>query len=290
MSGLGRLYAETVARLERAGIDSASSEATLLFAHFLDASLSHIFLHPEEDVSPDAVVRLEQALARRLQREPLQYILGVREFWSLEFVVSPSVLVPRPETEFLVDRVLHVLAVHGFNRGPLLDMCTGSGVIAIVLARELKADLVLAVDVSYEALRVAAQNAGRHDTRGSVQLVCSDLFSSLRRRPLFELIVANPPYIRCDDFAFLPPEVRDWEPKAALVAGGEGLDIVEKIAVAGYEYLLPGGWMFLEVGADQQAAARDLFLKRIPGGYEQVEVLKDWTGRPRVLQARKRTG
>lgn len=283
---LDQLYRETVSRLHQGGIANARNEALLLFSALLQVELGFLVLHPEQTVSPEKVSLLEKALARRLTGEPLQYITGTREFWSLDFEVTPSVLVPRPETEFLLDRVLAVLAGSELGKGPLLDMCTGSGVIAVVLALELKAPSVIAVDSSPEALEVAARNVEKHGCAQTVQLLCSDLFGAIRPDAGFSCIVANPPYIAEAELASLQPEVRDWEPVSALLAGKEGLDIIERLSGQGQAYLMSGGWLFLEIGAEQENAVLDLFGSL--HAYEEVVVHKDWSGRPRVLQARKR--
>ena len=285
---LDHLYRETVSRLQLVGIDDASNDAAQLFEFFLGVSRERIFLHPDQEISKQQALNLEEALCRRLAREPLQYIVGTREFWSLDFVVSPAVLVPRPETEFLLDRVLSVTRKSGFMNGPVLDMCTGSGVIGIIMAMELKASTVLGVDKSFAALQVAASNVRKHDQAESVHLLCSDLFAGLRSAPMFEIIVANPPYIPHGDFGALQPEVRDWEPESALLAGKRGLDIIEILARQGHGYLGPGGWIFIEIGSEQEEDVYSLFAVQAQGAYDSVEVLKDWSGRPRVLQARKK--
>ena len=194
---------------------------------------SDLLLRPELEVGEQETVRLAAALARRLAREPLQYITGTREFWSLDFIVSPAVLIPRPETEFLLDRVLAVLRRYGYSGGPVLDMCTGSGVIATILALELGARSVIAVDRSRVALQVALQNWKKHGQDGVVQPLCADLFTAFGPEARFELIVANPPYVAERDLVMLQPEVRDWEPESALFAGPRGLAIIEQLARAG---------------------------------------------------------
>lgn len=287
MRQLAQLYQETVARLEQAGIENAHQEALQLFEHFLGLGRKDLLLRPRLEVDELEVDRLASMVTRRLAREPLQYITGSREFWSLDFIVSPAVLIPRPETEFLLDRVLAVLGRYGYSGGPVLDMCTGSGVIATILALELGAESVIAVDRSSAALQVAVRNWNRHGQEQVVQPLCADLFSAFRPDVRFELIVANPPYVADRDLATLQPEVRNWEPESALLAGPEGLAIIEQLAGQGHEFLQAGGWLFMEIGADQEAEVYSLFAGSAEKRYERVEVLRDWSGRPRVLQARK---
>lgn len=287
MRQLAQLYQEATARLEQAGIEDARQEALQLFEHCLGLGRKELLLQPELAVDEQQAGRLFAALARRLAREPLQYITGSREFWSLDFIVTPAVLIPRPETEFLLDRVLAVLRRYGYSGGPVLDMCTGSGVIATILALELGAGSVIAVDRSSAALQVAVQNWQKHGQDGVVQPLCADLFTAFRPGATFELIVANPPYVAERDLATLQPEVRDWEPGSALFAGPRGLAVIEQLAGQGHAFLQAGGWLFMEIGADQEAEVYSLFAGRAEKRYERVEVLRDWSGRPRVLQARK---
>jgi release factor glutamine methyltransferase len=290
MRQLAQLYQETMARLEQAGIDDARQEALQLFEYCLGLGRSDLLLRPEQEIDEQAAGLLAAALTRRLTREPLQHITGTREFWSLDFIVSPAVLIPRPETEFLLDRVLALLRGYGYRGGPVLDMCTGSGVIATILALELGAEPVIAVDLSEAALRVAVRNWKKHGQDKIVQPLCADLFTAFRADASFELIVANPPYIAEADLATLQPEVRDWEPKTALFAGPRGLAIIEQLARRGHEFLRAGGWFFVEIGSDQEAEVYSLFAGQGEKRYENVEVLRDWSGRPRVLQARKTGG
>ncbi len=283
-----QLYRQAVKRLSQAGIDEAGNDAVLLLEWCFGLTRSLLFLHGEQEADVERLACFEDALERRAAREPLHYITGIREFWSLDFVVSPAVLIPRPETEFLLDHVLSTCGRAGFAGGPVLDMCTGSGVIAVVLALELGADRVLAVDQSFSALQVARGNIQKHRQSGRVDLLCSDLFSAIRPGPAFELIVANPPYVADGVLASLQPEVRDWEPESALAAGNRGLDIIERLVRQAPYFLKPGGWLFLEIGADQKAAVDHLMAGRDGSAYDSVAVVADWAGRPRVLQARKK--
>lgn len=290
MRQLAQLYQETRALLEQAGIEDAGQETLQLFEHCLGLGRNDLLLRPQQPVGETKAGLLAAALARRLAREPLQYITGTREFWSLDFIVSPAVLIPRPETEFLLDRVLAVLRRHGYSGGPVLDMCTGSGVIATILALELGTSSVIAVDRSNAALQVAVQNWKKYGREEIVQPLCADLFTAFSPAASFELIVANPPYIAEPDLATLQPEVRDWEPKTALLAGSRGMDIIEQLVGQGYLFLKSGGWLFVEIGSDQETEVYSLFAGQTEKRYESVEVLRDWSGRPRVLQARKTGG
>lgn len=285
---LARLHQETVNKFLLAGIEDAESNAAQLLCFCLGLTRSELFLRASNEMSAGLLEDCNILVTRRLAREPLHYITGTKEFWSLDFTVSPAVLIPRPETEFLLDQVLQTLAVSGFQDGAVLDMCTGSGVISIILALELNAKKVIAVDRSKKALHVAAENISRHGKVTEISLICSDLFSAINPQTEFELIVANPPYVSEFELDNLQPEVREWEPKTALGAGEKGLDVIEALASQVPEYLLPGGWLFLEIGAQQKKPVQSLFADHAEGAFDEVEVIPDWAGRPRVLKARRK--
>lgn len=282
-----KLFQDTVTSLEKAGIENAQFDAVLLFDFCFGLSRSQLFLYGDQEVPDEEIADFKEILKRRLAREPLQYITGVREFWSLDFLVTPSVLIPRPETEFLLECVLAVRNQYAcpFNR--VLDMCTGSGVIAVVLARELQAGMVVAVDQSADALKVASLNRKKYDLTDHIHFVCSDLFAALSPKMKYELIVSNPPYIAGHDFDTLQPEVKHWEPRSALLAGKEGLDVIARMADTAHTFLAPEGWLFVEIGADQKDEVEKLFSEHHSSAYEEVEVVSDWSGRPRVLKAKK---
>ena len=283
-----QLYENTVSKLSQAGIDDAAVDVFLLFEFCFGLTRSQLFLHGANEVPAQDLAGFQLVLDRRLSREPLQYITGTREFWSLDFIVSPAVLIPRPETEFVLDTVLATLKKHGYDLGPVLDMCTGSSVIAVVLTRELAAENVVAVDSYTNALLIAKQNICKFGLEEKITLICSDLFTALREYKQYEVIVANPPYISEADIIGLQPEVRDWEPRSALTGGPEGLDLIERIADQAYRYLVPGGWLFIEIGSDQSEKVNRLFTCHESKEYENVAIMSDWSGHPRLLQARKR--
>lgn len=277
------LLKAAAAQLADAGVVDAGLEARLLWQYLTGMGRSALILHGSRIVEASMAQQYQQLVDRRRQRIPLQYITGSQEFWSLDFAVSPVVLIPRPETEFVLEHVL-TICPPASNVRHALDMCTGSGVIAVVLARELGCPVV-AVDISPSALAVAASNIHRHKVAGQVTLLCSDLFSALCRNQKFDLIVSNPPYISAGCIDELAPEVGRAEPLLALSGGADGLEFIERLALGAETILEPGGWIFVEIGADQQNAAHALFTA--PGRcYEEVRVVEDWAGRPRVVQAR----
>ena len=287
---------QTVQRLNSAGIASAELEATLLLGHQLGVDTVGIFLAAEDRVENDNLLLFEGLLNRRLNREPLAYILGKKEFWSLEFSVTKDVLIPRPETEFLVETVLQVL--QNRSTGPdtavkILDLGTGSGVIAIVLALEMEDARILAIDYSVAALQVACNNASRHGVSGRVQFLNSDWFAAIRDGEMFDLVVSNPPYVAREILdkpsgsspATLQPEVVGHEPLIALDGGMEGLQSIYQISERLLSFLKPGGWFFMEIGADQGEKVMDHF--NSIAEFDSITVYEDYAGLPRVFQARR---
>lgn len=283
-----QLLAAATASLAEAGIEDSRPEAELLLRHCLGVSRSKLFLLHDQPVEQDSELHFRQLLRRRCRREPLQYIIGSCEFWSLEFFVSPAVLIPRPESEFLLEHCLSTVQQQRNKSDQpqrILDLCTGSGVIAVVLAKEFPGSKVIASDFSQQALATARKNISRHNLEKRIHLLCADLLTAFPCTPIFDLIVSNPPYIKAADINELEPEVRDWEPHLALSGGKTGLDSISRICRDAKSLLRPGGRLFMEIGADIGQEAEQVFLKT--GGYDQVRVLPDWAGRPRVVQARR---
>nr|MDU9042936.1 peptide chain release factor N(5)-glutamine methyltransferase [Candidatus Electrothrix aestuarii] len=283
-----QLLTAATCSLTEVGLEDSALEAELLLRHCLgDISRSKLFLLHDQPVEQETERRFQELLQRRCQREPLQYIIGNCEFWSLEFLVSPAVLIPRPETEFLLDHSLSTLQQHSDKRPQrILDLCTGSGAIAVVLAKEFPQSEIIASDFSQEALGIAGKNISFHNLDERIHLLRADLLTAFTCTPSFDLIITNPPYVKAGDIAELEPEVRDWEPHLALSGGNTGLDSIARISRDALPLLQPGGWLFMEIGSDIGQETEQVFLEA--GGYDQVKVVDDWAGRPRVLQARRR--
>jgi release factor glutamine methyltransferase len=254
--------------LQRAGIESAKLEASVLLAHALKVERSWLLAYPEAQAPAEA----DALLQRRLKREPLAYILGRREFYGRTFRVTPDVLIPRHETEGLVEAVLERGRREGLK---VLDLGTGSGAIAITIALERPDWAVTAVDLSPAALAVARENAEALAAR--VDFVRSDAFEALIG-DAYDLIVSNPPYIDRDDQ--LPPEVRDHEPSLALFADENGLAFYRRLAEGAADHLNDGGCLLLELGAGQAEAVRATFEMR---GWRQLETRRDLAGIERVI-------
>lgn len=271
------------ARFESAGVPNPRVDAEWLLTHCLNCRRSDLLLNGEQVVSDTAYQHYDAMTVRRCAREPLQYILGTQDFFGRPFRVTRDVLIPRPETEQLVEQAISLLA----NRtAPLvLDIGTGSGCIAITIALEVPASLVVAVDASVDALRIAKQNAESHAAVERVRLLAADLFPSAEHAGPFDLVISNPPY--CADAAWhdLQPEVRDFEPKAALVAEQNGLACLFRIVQDAPDFLQSGGALVLECGLGQ--AERVAHQCALRGAYTDARILNDLQGVARFVIAQK---
>lgn len=275
--------------LKNSGVEAFELDARLLLQHVLEKSRTELFLLADFELTDEQLSSYQGLIKRREKREPVAYILGEQEFWSLAFIVSPAVLIPRPETEFLLEQVFSLTKKTNFIEGKIIDLCCGSGVIATVLARETE-QMIYAADVSTKALQVARQNVVRHGVQDSVYLVGSDLFASFVKKEQFSLVVSNPPYVsHIDVTGNLAPEVCQYEPHLALDGGIRGLELIAIIRKQLEHILLPGGEMFMEIGADQGKEVSTMFRSRIDGfeGFSAVEIIKDYAGRDRVIHAIK---
>lgn len=277
--------------LKQKNIEAPRLNAELLLAHLLDLPRIQLYLQFDRPLSKDEVSGYRALVKRRSNREPLQYITGCREFWSLDFSVGPPVLVPRPESEVLVEKALYLLdqgvVPHG-DQPRVLDLCTGSGALAVALAGEVRKGLFWASDISEGSLRFAGCNASRHGVVERVQLLTGDLWEPVKDRGLvFDLIVSNPPYIRSDAMGSLSPEV-GYEPHSALDGGEDGMFYIRKILLEGPGYLHPGGWILVEMDPEQTCDA--LQMMEETGHYASWERVKDYSHRYRVVMGRKHGG
>jgi release factor glutamine methyltransferase len=278
--------AETVLRAQ--SIDTARLDAEVLLGSVLSVERTELLSRLALPLSPLQSDQFRQLIQRRAGREPLAYITGVREFWSLEFRVTPDVLIPRPETELLVETVLRLLS-HASRLTPhasqrLLDLGTGSGCLAVALAKELPHAELWAVDISPDALVVARENARRHGVAGQIHFLQGDLFAPLGAglEP-FDVIVSNPPYIARSELTTLQPEVRQWEPRQALDGGADGLDFHGRLVNESPAYLRSGGWLALELGAGQFPAVCRLLQAR--RRFTINPSVRDYAGHERVVVA-----
>jgi len=280
-----------VRRLLGAGIDSARLDAELLLGCALGMSREELMIAATRKVSVAESDRYEDLLRRRLNREPLAYITGQQEFWSLGFLVSGDVLVPRPETETLVERALKHLATINNREAPrILELGTGSGAIAVALASELPQAEIVATEIAPAALQIARRNASRNGVSNAIRFLQGDLFTALDQEleKDFDLILSNPPYIPRGEIAHLEAEVSRWEPRAALDGGVDGLDFYRRIIEEAPGYLRQGGAVAVEIGAAIGSLVLALF--RNNPAYGDTGVHQDYSGRDRVVIARTRCG
>lgn len=263
--------------------ERATLDAELLLRHTLGLSPAQLRAYPERVLKPDEQNRLHASVKRRLAHEPVQYITGEQEFYGLALHVSPAVLVPRPETELLVEAV--IAEFRGASEAPIriVDVGTGSGAIAIALAAHLPGAELTALDISPAALAVARENVARHHLQGRIRLIESDLLFGLpANEARFDAIVSNPPYVPESDRDSLHPEVRDHEPATALFAGFTGLDVYRRLIPQAYAWLRPGGLLAMEFGYRQREQLRALL-----ASWKDVRFLEDLQGIPRILLARR---
>lgn len=270
------LLSDAVALLIKSGVDTPALDAELLLAETVGLSRTFVIAHPEYVPSGEHQVRFLELLNRRSERMPLAYILRRREFYGLEFEVGPGVLVPRPETERLVETAVAVLS--GAQRA-IADIGVGSGAIAVCLAVSLPNAQVYGTDTTQVSLDMARRNAERHRVADRVHLGLGDLFQPLKGLR-FDAVVSNPPYIPSADIAGLQPEISLYEPKDALDGGRDGLDYYRRIIPSARTFLQPGGWLLVEVGSNQAKDVCEMFRE---SGYEELQVVNDYAGLERVV-------
>lgn len=279
---VGSLIQDIRARLAAAGITSGDQEAVWLIEFVLGISSMTQVIDRDRPLSADELARVQALVSRRTAREPLQYILGTQEFCGIEFAVTPAVLIPRPETELLVGEVLRRVAPA--QEATVVDVCTGSGCIAVAVARLRSRTRVIASDISSASLVVARQNARRHGVDDRITWMEGDMLEPLVERKLdgcVDVVVANPPYIAESNWTDLQPEVRDFEPRRALVAGPRGTESHERLLQDARRYLSAGGALIMEIGAGQGKEVHQLIENN--GGYGPVRLLRDPADIERVV-------
>jgi len=276
-------------QLAAAGVTTARLDAEVLLRHAITRDRAWLLAHMQEELADDHRDSFERAVARRVRREPLQYITGRQEFWGLEFMVTPDVLIPRPETELIIESA--VRSVRDRNRPQrIIDLCTGSGCIAVCLAKELPQARILATDTSSQAISVARGNARQNGVADRIRFLEGDLFSPLEELDIHgqvDIIVSNPPYVPSGDFSALQPEVRDYEPKMALLAGPDGTQVQRRIINEASRFLMNHGLLIVEMGLGQADPLAQLIRQR--KDYGSLEILKDLAGIDRVIVAQKTT-
>ncbi|MBI5428757.1 MAG: peptide chain release factor N(5)-glutamine methyltransferase [Nitrospinae bacterium] len=281
-----KILAWSAERLMKAGVGSPRLEAEILLAHAIQARRQDIYLEPDRPITRMELGEHQSLLRRRMCREPISHILGRREFWSLEFLINSAVLAPRPETEVLVEKFLETCRRDSPARARILDIGTGSGNIAVAVARELPDCRVTAADVSPSALAVAEKNSKTHGVYDRIRFLQSDLFESLDPGERFDYILSNPPYIASEDLKVLMPDVKDYEPRLALDGGKDGLELYKRLVPEAARRLENGGSLVLEIGMDQALDVGCLIER--DGNYDEPRVFQDYAGRDRVVLARKK--
>jgi release factor glutamine methyltransferase len=275
--------ASAISRLSSANVPSPRLNAELLLMFTLECDRAHLYAHPERKLSPDEQSRYDLALTERGRGMPTQYITGHQEFWGMDFIVTPAVLIPRPETEHVVETALERVRV---GRAPspaallrIVDVGTGSGCIALALANELPHAEIHATDISPAALEIARANAARLQLESRVQFHQTDLLRGLEGG--FDFVVSNPPYVGESEEEQVQLEVRKHEPRNAVFAGPTGVEVIERLIPQARQSLKPRGWLVVEISGSIFERVRGLL-----AGWNDVQVIKDLQGIPRVVSAR----
>ncbi len=275
------------ATLAQQGIQHSRLDAELLLRQVLKKDRAWLIAHFQDLLDGENHRLFEDGINRRSRREPLQYITGEQEFWGLPFSVTPDVLIPRPETELLIETALGVAGNKG-EPSTIIDLGTGSGCLAVSLAREMPAARVFATDISPNAANVARENARTHGVSDRIRFLEGDLFEPLEELDLLsqvDIIVSNPPYVRSDELPTLMPEVRAYEPSTALVAGPQGTEVHNRIIEDAPAFLKKGGALIMEMGMGQTASLMKIVEQS--GAYGTPQVLKDLAGIDRVIVAKR---
>ena len=268
-------------------VESPRASAEILLAHTLGLARIDLYLRYDQPLVEEELKRFKQMIKKRIAGEPVAYIVGIKEFWSLELEVSPDVLIPRPETECVVEAVQRFLTQAPNRSGRrILDLGTGSGAIIIALASVFPDNRYFALDRGYRISALARQNARRNDLKDRIHFFVADWFEALKSdRSGFDIIISNPPYIQSDAIRHLQPEISKYEPGTALDGGPDGLDCLRHIIRRAHHFLAAEGRLFLEIGSDQKAAVGQII--DAVGGYTDVIFSEDYSGLDRVVQMEK---
>jgi release factor glutamine methyltransferase len=270
-------------RLAQRGCDSPRLTAEVLLAHAIRANRTRLFMEGDRQPEATEVAHFEDLVARRLDGTPTHHLVREREFFGRSFLVDSRGLIPRPETELLVAACLEALPRAGTGKG-VLDLCSGSGCVGLTLLAERPELHVTAVDLSEDACALARENAVRLAVEARFELFCGDLFGPLENRVGWDLIVANPPYVRTAELQGLPREIRDHEPLMALDGGVDGLEVLRRIAESSPTRLAPGGLLALEIGEDQGLSVAALLRG---AGFAEVRIAKDYSALDRIATCRR---
>jgi release factor glutamine methyltransferase len=284
---IGRLLQWTTKYLADRGSSSARLDAEVLLAHARGCRRIELYTAFDEPASEQTRLAFRELVRRRAEGTPVAYLVGRREFYSLSFRVSPDVLIPRPETEFLVIALTDHVKTRSPSHDPIAiaDVGTGSGILAVCAARHVPNCRVTASDISPAALTVARANAADHAVAEQIEFIEGDLLTALPAQPTLDFVISNPPYVTTAEMAELPAEVRDFEPRGALEAGPKGTEVIERLAPQAAERLRPSGWLLMEVSPMIEAAV--VRLLQADPRWELRPTFNDLAGLPRVVQARR---
>jgi release factor glutamine methyltransferase len=275
---------ESTKALEAADIPSARLDAEVLLSFCLGCDRLEFYKNPDRIISETQLSAFRNLIARRLQWEPVAYITGRKEFWSFTLEVNSSVLIPRPDTEVIVEEALDICRKIDSSKMKILDIGTGSGAIAIALAKEMPHAKVMATDISPAAVNLAQKNAAALGLKEKIDFRQGNLFEPVDG--IFDIIVCNPPYISAQDYEKLPAGVKNYEPQDALLAGKSGLEFYEKLIYQAAGFVQKIGWLLLEIGAKQEAGVRGIM--ETSSCYDSIEMSRDYAGLPRVIKARRK--
>jgi release factor glutamine methyltransferase len=275
---------QAVEKLRLAGIDRPRTNTELLLGAVLNKSKADLYLNKDRILTSDEIEKFNHYLKERIVHKPVQYIIGTVEFFGLEFKVDERVLIPRPETETLVEVIIEQLKDK--ENSKIIDLGTGSGAIAVSLAKNLKEAFVYATDVSKDALNVAKENAIRNNVENQIEFVCGDLFEPLKNKNLegqIDCVVSNPPYVSKEELESLPKEIKDYEPEVALASEEEGVFFHKRIVEGSFDFLKEGGMLALEVGLGQARKVAELIQNHL--AFKNAEIKKDMGGIERIVVA-----
>lgn len=279
-----RVLEWTTSHLKKHGSDTPRLDAEILLAHARGCQRIQLYTQFDEPLSDAVRGQMRELVQRRSKAEPVAYLVGQREFFSLGFKVTRDVLIPRPDTETLVMEILD--AIKGLSSPRVLDLCTGSGCVAIAVAKNSKSAHLTAIDISAPAIAIARENVDRHQLADRVDLIESDLFGAIPKDAKFEVIAGNPPYIPAAEIEQLDAEVARHEPRLALDGGADGLSVLKRIINDAPQFAAPKGLLLLEFTPEQASVLESLLTSH--GGYTDISIRKDLGHRPRVLKARFR--
>lgn len=277
------LLAWASADFKKRGVETARLEAEILLSHVLEIDRIRLIIDADRPLTAEELEKYKALVIRRRKNEPVAYLTGHREFFGLDFITDPRALIPRPDTEILVEVALGRTQELDLD-ARCLDLCTGTGCVLIALAKRRPTWQFTGIDISASALALAQKNAARLGAIWGVRWILGDLFQPLQTGERFDLITANPPYIKSSEMESLSADIRDYEPRLALDGGSSGLDYYARITELAENYLSERGMLCLEIGFDQAAAVSELLKAR---GFSELELARDYGGRDRVLSARR---